>query len=147
MGQGEPIAAELEIRRAQFAEARGVRPPLYRRTDTGETVPYPAARHELRGIAASPGVATGRSVIVSDPLESVEDGEILVDYSTDTSWTHLFLSHDAVVTQTGDLLSHSSVVARDLGIPAVVAVPDATTEIRPGQSTTVNGNEGLVSTS
>lgn len=136
--------SDLDARRTSLEGATKRTPFLYRREDTDERMPYPVGGTELRGIAASPGVAVGRSVIVHDPLDDVAAGEILVATSTDTAWTHLFLTHDAVVTETGDLLSHSSIVARDLGIPAVVAVPEATTRLRDGDRTTVDGNEGLV---
>lgn len=148
LGEGEAeTEVDLDKRRASFARAGQRTPPLYRREDTNETMPYPVAGTELRGIAASPGVAVGRSVIVHDPFDDIAEGEVLVATSTDTAWTHLFLTHDAVVTETGDVLSHSSIVARDLGIPAVVAVPEATTRLRNGDRTMVDGNEGLVATS
>jgi pyruvate,water dikinase len=145
--EGTGIELDLDARRTSLERAGRQTPFLYRREDTEEQMPYPVGGTELRGIAASPGVAVGRSVIVHDPLEDIAEGEILVATSTDTAWTHLFLTHDAVVTETGDLLSHSSIVARDLGIPAVVAVPEATTRLKAGDRTTVDGNEGLVVTS
>lgn len=144
---GDCNDVDLDVRRASFEQATRRAPALYRREDSGEQVRYPSSGTELRGIAASPGIAVGRSVVVSDPLDDVADGEILVAASTDTAWTHLFLSHDAVVTETGDLLSHSSIVARDLGIPAVVAVPEATTRLRTGETVTVDGHDGVVTTS
>ncbi len=143
---GRAVEVDLDARRAAFESAARRPALLYRRYDTGDSIPYPGGGSELRGVAASPGVATGRAVIVHDPLGAVADGEVLVAVSTDTAWTHLFLTHDAVVTETGDLLSHSSIVARDLAIPAVVAVPEATTRLRAGDRTTVDGDEGLVTT-
>ena len=141
---GEVAEVDLEQRRHELARAQTSAPPLYWHAGDSTRIDYPTEATVLNGIAASPGQASGRAVIVRDPMAELPDAEILVAMSTDTAWTHLFLSHDAVVTETGDLLSHSSIVARDLGIPAVVGVAAATTSIQDGQATHVDGTAGTV---
>lgn len=113
---------------------------------TAAARPAPAARASRRlvGTAASPGRVEGTAVVVADPSEAVADGQVLVAHTTDTAWTPLFLGMVAVVTDTGGVLSHSSIVARDLGIPAVVGTGDATATITTGTRTIVDGDHGTV---
>jgi pyruvate,water dikinase len=84
--------------------------------------------------------------VIFDPEEAdaLEPGEILVAPYTDVGWTPLFLSSSAVVMSLGGPLSHSCIVAREYGIPTVVAVRDATEEIATGDLVTVDGDRGVV---
>ncbi len=105
----------------------------------------PAADGALVGIAASSGSATAPARVVLDPAGAhLAPGEILVAPSTDPGWTPLFLTAGGLVMEMGGANSHGAVVAREYGIPAVVGVPDATTEITTGQQLTVDGTRGLV---
>jgi pyruvate,water dikinase len=107
--------------------------------------PPPAADGALVGIAASSGSATGPARVVLDPTGAhLAPGEILVAPSTDPGWTPLFLTAGGLVMEMGGANSHGAVVAREYGIPAVVGVPDATTEITTGEQLTVDGTRGLV---
>jgi pyruvate,water dikinase len=74
----------------------------------------------------------------------VRPGEILVAPYTDPGWTPYFLNAAAIVVDTGGLLSHGSIVARELGIPAVVDVGPATRRLRTGQRIRVDGARGTV---
>lgn len=87
-----------------------------------------------QGIAASPGRATGAACILRGPADfhRLARGDILVCRTTDPAWSPLFSRAAGVVTETGGLLSHAAIVARELGIPAVLAVPHATTRFRDG---------------
>ncbi len=100
----------------------------------------------LRGIAVSPGRATGRARVITDPRldATIEPGEILVAPVTDAGWTPLFIAAAAVVVDVGGTLSHGSTVAREYGLPAVVNVKYGTRMIRTGQTITVDGTQGLV---
>ncbi len=71
-------------------------------------------------------------------------GEILVAPTTLPTWTPLFATAAAIVTETGGPLSHSAVVARECGIPAVVGAAGATGIVRTGQPITVDGSRGVV---
>ncbi len=99
-----------------------------------------------RGVGASPGRASGAVRVVRDlgGFGSVEPGDVLVCRTTDPAWTALFGIVAAVVTETGGLLSHAAIVARELGIPAVVGVPDAVTYLSGTDWVTVDGASGTV---
>ena len=100
----------------------------------------------LRGTAGSGGVATGRARIVLDASEpeGLEPGDVLIAPQTDPSWVPLFVSAAAVVVNVGALGSHAMIVSRELAIPCVVAVTDATHLIPDGAMVTVDGNAGTV---
>ncbi len=100
----------------------------------------------LQGLSGSPGVATGRVAVVRSPAEQgkVQEGDILVAPFTDVGWTPLFLVAGAVVTELGGPLSHSCVVAREYGVPAVVNVGEVTRLLKDGDIVTVDGNRGRV---
>jgi pyruvate,water dikinase len=100
----------------------------------------------IAGLAGSPGVATGRVAIVRDPSEQhkVAAGDILVAPFTDVGWTPLFLVAGAVVTELGGPLSHSCVVAREYGVPAVVNIKDVTRILQDGDIVTVDGTRGII---
>jgi len=74
----------------------------------------------------------------------VQPGEVLVCEMTLPTWTPLFSTIAAVVSDTGGVLSHGAVVAREYGIPAVFGVGSATAAIRDGQLVEVDGDAGLV---
>jgi pyruvate,water dikinase len=105
-----------------------------------------AAGTVLHGVAGSGGVATGTARVVLDPSEpgAFEPGDILVAPATDPSWVPLFVAATAVVVAVGAVGSHAMIVSRDLGIPCVVSVEDATTRIPDGGSITVDGTAGSV---
>jgi pyruvate,water dikinase len=99
----------------------------------------------LTGSPASPGVYTGTARVVLEPSGArLEPGEVLVAPFTDPGWTPLFMTAGALVMEMGGMMSHGSIVAREYGIPAVVGVPAATTEIKTGQRVTVDGGKGVV---
>nr|KEP23872.1 hypothetical protein DA06_03435 [Georgenia sp. SUBG003] len=85
--------------------------------------------------------------MVLDPASAhLEPGEILVAPSTDPGWTPLFLTAGGLVMEMGGAMSHGAVVAREYGLPAVVGVPEATSRIRTGETITVDGAAGTVTT-
>jgi pyruvate,water dikinase len=106
-----------------------------------------AAGDVLRGAAGSGGVATGRARVVRDAGDPVglEPGDVLIAPQTDPSWVPLFVPAAAVVVNVGAMGSHAMIVSRELGIPCVVSVADATDMIPDGAIVTVDGNAGTVS--
>ncbi len=100
----------------------------------------------LRGTPGAPGIHTGRARIVLSPEEfdHVQAGDILVTRTTNPSWTPLFGIIGALVTDSGGVLSHGAIVAREVGLPAVVGTKGATETISDGQVITVDGNRGLL---
>lgn len=102
----------------------------------------------LCGIAASPGTYTGAVRIIRDETEfdRIRAGDVLVCPMTSPVWSVLFPSVGALVTDAGGTLSHPAIIAREYGVPAVVATGAATTRLREGQLVTVDGSTGRVRT-
>jgi pyruvate,water dikinase len=121
-------------------------------TICGDFVPtHPIALAEgqdcLIGIGGSSGVVQGEACIVHDPAEApvtLTQDHILVVPFTDVGWTPLFPGIGGIVAETGGQLSHTSIVAREYGLPAVVGVKKATLLIKDGQTITVDGYRGQV---
>jgi pyruvate,water dikinase len=110
-----------------------------RKRNTGATV-------ELTGIAASRGVYRGQARVVTTPADfgRLAQGDVLVATMTTPAYNVLLPLLGAVVTDTGGVLSHAAIVAREYGIPAVVATASATTSITDGSMVTVDGDRGVV---
>lgn len=106
----------------------------------------PTEMDVLQGSAGSPGTYRGPARVVRSLAEAdkLHRGDVLVAETTAPPWTPLFVTVGAVVTDTGGILSHCAVVAREYGIPAVVGVGMATAVIRDGQLVEVDGNAGTV---
>lgn len=100
----------------------------------------------LRGHAASAGCIRGRARRIVSPAEAhhLRAGDILVTANTTPAWTAIFANIAGLVTDSGGILSHAAVVAREFGIPAVVGTRSATALIKEGQLIEVNGSEGVV---
>jgi pyruvate,water dikinase len=108
--------------------------------------PGAVAEGAIVGQPASPGRATGPVRILHGPqdFDRFQPGEVLVARATAPAWTPLFARAVAVVTDGGTLAAHASLVAREYGIPAVVATGDATARLTDGQVVTVDGGAGTV---
>jgi pyruvate,water dikinase len=100
----------------------------------------------VRGSPGSAGRVEGtvRRIDRPDDGHLLQSGEILVTALTDIAWTTLFPRAAAVVTDVGAPLSHAAIVARELGIPAVVGCGDATMRLRTGDLVRVDGSQGTV---
>ncbi|HSP54420.1 MAG TPA: PEP-utilizing enzyme, partial [Dehalococcoidia bacterium] len=100
----------------------------------------------IRGHGASKGTITGKAKVVRHlgEADKLEPGDILVCEMTMPSWTPLFGIVGAVVADSGGVLSHCAIVAREYRIPCVVGTVNGTRRIRDGQSLTVDGAKGLV---
>jgi pyruvate,water dikinase len=100
----------------------------------------------ITGSPGSAGRVEGFVRLLDDPKEGdqLQDGEILVATQTDIAWTLLFPRAAAVVTDVGAPLSHAAIVARELGIPAVVGCGDATMRLSTGDRVRVDGGHGIV---
>ncbi|MBY6161579.1 hypothetical protein KUV73_11885 [Mameliella alba] len=98
------------------------------------------------GTGCSKGTVTARARVIRDPgAEMLEPGEILVASNTDPGWIALFAGASAIVVERGSLLSHSAIVSREMGIPCVVGIRDATRWLQTGDVITVDGATGHVS--
>lgn len=100
----------------------------------------------LTGAAGSAGIATGRARVImnaADPM-ALEPGDILIAPQTDPSWVPLFVPAAGVIVNVGAQGSHAMIVSRELGIPCVPSVADATELIPDGAVVTVDGNAGTI---
>ncbi|MGA0205419.1 MAG: PEP-utilizing enzyme [Ilumatobacteraceae bacterium] len=125
----------------------GSAPPLthWKRKGSVETETVRAG-DVLTGMSGAPGTYTGRARVVLDPADpfALEPGEVLIAPITDPAWTPLFVPAGAVVVNVGALVSHAVIVSRELGIPCVVSVTDATERIPDGAVVTVDGATATV---
>ena len=100
----------------------------------------------LRGTGASPGQVRGpaRVVLTSTEFDRVQPGDVIVCPSSNPSWVPVFTIAGGLVTNTGGILSHAAVVAREFGLPAVVGTRDATSRIADGREVEIDGTTGTV---
>jgi rifampicin phosphotransferase len=111
-------------------------------------IPFEAdeALEMMTGLGVSPGSAKGAARVIAEGSRDVEihQGEILVIPYADPGWSPYFMASAGIVIDMGGMLSHASIIARELGIPTVVNVGPATRVIRTGQIIEVDGNSGIV---
>lgn len=110
--------------------------------------PRPAVESEdglLRGIGCSPGVVTKPVKVIRTPSEDARlEGEILVAERTDPGWVPLYPSVSGLLIERGSILSHSAIVAREMGIPTIVGILGLTSTLKTGQVVTMDGAAGTV---
>ena len=100
----------------------------------------------LRGTGASAGIvrAVARVVVGPADFDRVQPGDIVVARASNPGWVPLFTIAGGFVTDTGGVLSHAAVVAREFGVPAVVGTGDATSRIADGRIIEIDGTTGYV---
>lgn len=117
-------------------------------TTLGHTKPPPSEKHVVlaRGLAAAPGIASGKVRVLQTPDEGgrLQDGEILVAQMTNPDWLPTIHRAAALVTDTGGMTCHAAIVARELGVPCVVGTRSATRDLHDGTTVTVDGARGEV---
>lgn len=139
----------VRTRRAEFATFRTLTPPRVL-TSEGEVVTGSYRREDvppgaLAGLPVSAGAVEGRARVVTDMAHAdLSEGDILVTAYTDPSWTPVFVSVAALVTEVGGQMTHGAVIAREYGLPAVVGVEHATQLITDGRRIRVDGTRGHV---
>lgn len=135
---------EVETTPADRFETFGL--PYHRNRYRGR--PRPAVVGEdgvLRGIGCCPGVVTGPVKVLRTPSEDARlDGEILVAERTDPGWVPLYPSVSGLLIERGSILSHSAIVAREMGIPTIVGIPGLVSTLATGQVVTMDGAAGTV---
>jgi pyruvate,water dikinase len=102
--------------------------------------------NQIKGFPGSAGVVEGfvRVLNSHEQMDQFKSGEVLVTSVTNVGWTPLFPRAAAIVTDIGAPLSHAAIVARELGIPAVVGAGTATMRLKTGDKVRINGSEGVV---
>jgi pyruvate,water dikinase len=152
----EAMAPELRRREAAYEELATLEPPFVFEGDPPPLATWPRRNERpvevagpgdvLEGLPGCPGSARGIARVITDSHDpgALEPGDVLVAEITDPSWTPLFVPSAAVVVNVGAPLSHAIIVSRELGIPCVVSVTDATQRIPEGALVEVDGDAGTV---
>jgi pyruvate,water dikinase len=152
----DAMTAELREREANYKELTTVEPPFVFEGEppplagwhlrAGRPVSVASSGTTLQGLPGCPGRARGRARVVLDSHDptALEPGDILVAPLTDPSWTPLFVPAAGVIVDVGAPLSHAIIVSRELGIPCVVSVTDATRRIPDGALVEIDGEAGTV---
>jgi len=153
---GEPLpdfTDHIPERKASWQAALQIIPPVmlpdksfWQRFIGGGAPEEKEGKIQLKGLGTSSGRVTAPACILYGPEDfpKMKPGDVLVATTTTPAWTPLFAMASAIVTDIGGPLSHSSIVAREYGIPAVMAARNATRHIKSGQVVTVDGKEGIV---
>jgi len=111
-----------------------------------EAIGNPRELDVVKGLPGSPGVAEGKARIIRKvgELNQLRQGEIMVSPVTSPMWSPAFGVAKGVITDIGGMMSHTAIVCREYGIPAVIGTGVATDAIRTGDLVRVDGNEGTV---
>ncbi len=147
------LRAQVRVRRVEFEAWARETPPPDRFTTFGPPAAWTpagaaapvAAGAELRGLGCCPGVVRAPVRIVHDPRHARDlAGHILVAERTDPGWTLLFPAVKGLLVQRGSLLSHSAIVAREMGLPCVVGVTGLLDALRDGETVEMDGATGVI---
>jgi pyruvate,water dikinase len=152
------LAALADLRKTEFERFRAMPAPPSRLTTTGspyhgrpvQTVPQSAASPVAcgsyrEGVSCCPGRVRGIARVIRNPKEAqVCRGEILVAEHTDPGWILLFAGCDGLLVERGSLLSHSAIVARELGIPTIVGIVGLMDWLKDGDLIELDGGTGVV---
>jgi pyruvate,water dikinase len=146
----------VRVRKAEFDRYRETDPPadrfetrglVYVGHDYHRLTPLHALGEgeERSGLGCCPGVVRGKVRVITDPRGAeLHHGEILVAERTDPGWIMLFPSAAGLLVERGSLLSHSAIVARELGIPAIVSITDVTRWLQSGDEVEMDGASGVI---
>jgi pyruvate,water dikinase len=105
----------------------------------------PPPGEELVGLGCCQGVVRGRVKVVRDPASArIEPGDVVVAEHTDPGWVLVFPAASGLLVERGNLLSHAAILARELGLPAVVSLPGLTGWLRDGDLVELDGRSGRV---
>lgn len=143
------LRAKVAERKKQYAGYREVSPPSHFKTV--DRVPPVFGKEgsidveALRGRPASAGVVRGRVRLFKEFLmPSVIDFDIMVTAHTDPGWTSLIALSKGLIIEHGGVLSHASIVARELGVPAVIGAAGALSTLKDGQLVEIDGGAGTI---
>ncbi len=146
---GEDLSAVIVQRRRRRALALGLEVPPVLFSDDLEAIGRPAQPEggdSWQGVPLSAGVAEAPALVLDQPHVGTmpAEGYILVCPSTDPAWVPLFVHARGLVMETGGVLSHGAIVAREFGLPAVAGLPGVLRNVRTGQRLRVDGGRGTV---
>jgi phosphohistidine swiveling domain-containing protein len=153
------LRAVIEVRRKEYEGYKDIEPaprfttrgPVYWHnihTEKEEVVAFDESSllpNQMKGTPCSPGEITGIVKVIMGPDDDmVLNGEILVTDRTDPGWIPLYPSVSALLVERGGLLSHSAIVAREMGLPTVVGIKGLTKKLKSGMKVRMNGETGLI---
>ncbi|MCH7515882.1 MAG: hypothetical protein IIB08_01925 [Bacteroidetes bacterium] len=146
------LAALVKIRKAEYANYSLITLP-----DRFQTIGIPylnklnkdpkfkSSNNSLQGTGCSSGIVKAKALVVIDPSSiNGESGHILVARSTDPGWIFLMVSAKGIIVEKGSVLSHSAIIGRELGIPTIIGVTDATGKIPDGAIIEMDGSNGEI---
>jgi pyruvate,water dikinase len=147
--QGEELSILINARRRRRELALSLELPSVLFSDDLDAIGRKvdtAAAQTMQGVALSAGTAEGVALVLQTPDAAAIPNEpyILVCPSTDPAWLPLFIRAKGLVMETGGVLSHGAIVAREFGLPAVAGMPDVQKRIRNGQRLKIDGGTGMV---
>ncbi len=134
------LTGELFIVQARpetvHSQRKGLKFTVYELKEKGKVL--------VEGLAVGDKVASGKVRVITDPnkMDEFRPGEVLVTTITDPDWEPIMKEAAAIITDRGGRTSHAAIVARELGIPAVVGTEKATRVLKTGQEVTVSCVEG-----
>ncbi len=106
---------------------------------------YEGEDFDLKGLPCCPGMIEGTIKVIGSPQDNLElKGEILVADRTDPGWVPLYPSISGLLVERGSLLSHSAIVAREMGIPTIVSIPGLTQKLKSGMRVRLDGKAGTI---
>jgi pyruvate,water dikinase len=145
----------VALREAEFARYRTMEPPADRfethgivhqgNAFCGARVADDPGGEQRKGFGCCPGVVRGPVRVITEPRTArLRRGDILVAERTDPGWIMLFPAAAGLLVERGSLLSHSAIVAREMGIPAIVSIPGVTRWLKDGDHVEFDGSTGIV---
>lgn len=146
------LAALVKARKIEYKTYENDEPAYHFHTSgpvyLKETFKYPYQREtstDLKGLGCYPGVVEEEICLMHDPEELADvKGKILCTVRTDPGWAPIFPMIKGLIVERGSMLSHSAVIARELGIPTIVGVPEITKKIKTGQKVKIDGELGTI---
>jgi pyruvate,water dikinase len=148
--KGEDFAATIAARKRRRTLALSLEAPTVLFSDDleaiGRPVPVTSTEVALNGVPLSAGVVEAPALVLQEPLTDKipAEGYILVCPSTDPAWVPLFVHAKGLIMETGGVLSHGAIVAREFGLPGVAGFPGITQQLQTGQRLRVDGVHGTV---
>jgi pyruvate,water dikinase len=147
--RGDDLSALIAERKSRREIALTIEAPQVIFSDDLEAIGRPdtsAATDVFQGVPLSAGVAEGEAFVLSDPAGAVPPTQpyVLICPRTDPAWVPLFVNARALVMETGGVLSHGAIVAREFGLPAVAGLPNVHRRLQSGQRVRVDGSKGIV---
>ena len=150
------LKALVAVRKTEFEQHRQANAPADRFETRGiihqgnqfqsiKTASVSTIGDTRQGLGCCPGIVRGKVRVITDPRNTViQPSEILVAERTDPGWIMLFPAAAAVLVERGSLLSHAAIVAREMGIPAIVSIAGITQWLRDGDEVEMDGSSGIV---